>query len=264
VRRTLIVVLTAGAACCWAGPAMAATPDGPGPWADTVVQVALGAQANGRPVRADRQFLNAALGVAELAPVHPDLYAQYFTSLGFGGQIVLGFQNAICNRASDGEAAHLAEATSEPYPDELADVYASQDGTNFVYAGRVVKSGDIALPPGVPAAHYLRIVDVTPPGAWPPQADGYDLDGVAALVPGPACSAAPAPANTVPGSTPPSRAAASRARAACSARRRSPAPPGGSSGSTSACRGTSRSAGRGSPSTASGSRSCAASGCGPR
>src|ERR1700722_2761947 len=94
-------------------PAFAAAPDGLGPWADTVVSFHQGLQKNGLPVAAARSNPNAAVGVAENTP----MVDSSFVSLGFGGNIVLGFDNGISS------GAMVVEATNEPgYPIETAKV----------------------------------------------------------------------------------------------------------------------------------------------
>lgn len=106
-----------------------------------------------------------------------------FTSLGFGGEIVLGFSQPFGR--GEGVDLQLFE-TSYNTPacaswQELADVYISQDGCNWL---QVVDNGcqnlDIELPDAMPWAMYVRIVDASPNAAFSPGADGYDVDGVKA------------------------------------------------------------------------------------
>src|SRR5476651_390741 len=75
-----------------ATPALAAAPDGLGPWADKVISTHQGLMKNGQPVPAARSNPLAALGVAE-----NDTVDSHFYSLGFGGKITLGFKNGIKN-----------------------------------------------------------------------------------------------------------------------------------------------------------------------
>src|SRR3954447_16217929 len=93
MRAGLAAAGVAALACgALATPLFAATPDGNGPWADTVVSSAQGKRKNGTDVRAIRSNPLSALGVAELTRVDGT-----FFSLGFTGTITLGFTNPICN-----------------------------------------------------------------------------------------------------------------------------------------------------------------------
>ena len=67
------------------------------------------------PARSDPA---AALGVAENTTI--DIH---FVALGFGGKLTLGYQNNICNQPGSDLDLELTEATIEPYPPELVDVY---------------------------------------------------------------------------------------------------------------------------------------------
>jgi hypothetical protein len=196
MRKALSALAVVAMASIITSAAEAATPDGLGPWADTVVSIDQGLRADGSVVSDQRTVLNAALGVAELKP-QPHKYPAFFSSLGFGGQIVLGFQNPICN-AADGKALLIDESTTLPYVDERADVYVSQDGVTFqLAAADVVKTATVSLPAGMAFARYVKIVDKSSKRGAPADADGYDVDGVQALATD--CPAPPAPADTKPG-----------------------------------------------------------------
>ncbi|MDQ3629862.1 MAG: hypothetical protein M3417_01025 [Actinomycetota bacterium] len=164
--------------------APAATPDGLGPYADTVVQVQQGLRKDGTPVLPQRSDPAAALGVAENTsdPANETTNPVSFFSLGFGGHITLGFDNNICNAPGPDFVVELTEATSEPYGRELVDVFVSADGVTYVLAASAVDKDElIALPDSVPVARFVRLVDVTNPDEHPANADGYDVDGVKAL-----------------------------------------------------------------------------------
>ncbi len=157
-----------------ADTALAAEPDGKGPWADQVVSSQTAPSKGGKPVSDDRNDPLQALGPSEetTAP-------KTFFSLGMGGQIVLRFENAICN--GPGNDLEIREATSEPYPAETADVYVSNDGAAFVKAGGVSKDGQLSLPADMPVARYVKLVDTSKAALFPGDADGYDVDGVRAM-----------------------------------------------------------------------------------
>lgn len=185
-RTALIGALaTIGAGVLAAGPALAKPPDGPGPgpWADSVISYQQGLRANGTPVLPARSNPNSALGVAE-----NDTAEGHFFSLGFGGQIVLGFKNKLVNGSGADLDINLVEATFEPYPNELVDVYAlykqGNTSTWIKVASNVNKDADLALPVSVPCTRALKLVDVSNKALFTganSNADGYDVDGVKSL-----------------------------------------------------------------------------------
>ena len=106
-----------------------------------------------------------------------------FASLGFGGEMVLGFSQPFGR--GEGVDLQIFE-TSYNTPacaswQEFADVYISQDGCTWL---QVVDNGcqnlDIELPDAMPWAMYVKIIDASPNAAFSPEADGYDVDGVKA------------------------------------------------------------------------------------
>ena len=190
-RRMLggVIPVALGATLLMTVPAMAAAPDGAGPWADTVVSADQGLRADGSPVLPGRSDPSAALGVAERPDPPAGAPAGTWFSLGFEGEIVLGFENRICNQAGNDLDIELVEATTEPYADELVDVYVSQDGASFsLAASGINKDATVALPDGMAYAKFVKLVDVTDIELAPREdADAYDLDGVQALAPSAGC-----------------------------------------------------------------------------
>jgi hypothetical protein len=172
LKTTYITGLVLSSLMAFAPHVFAAAPDGLGPWADTVFSSNQGLQKNGQPVATVRSDPTAALGVAENTP----LVDSTFYSLGFGGNIVLGFDNGIST------GAMVVEATIEPgYPDETAKVEMSEDGTTWVMAGNVVQGGAVNIPETLTCAKYVRITDTSDASIMPDDvADGYDVDGVKA------------------------------------------------------------------------------------
>ena len=150
----------------------AAAPDGLGPWADTVVSSSQGLMKNGQPVPAIRSDATSALGVAEGTTIDGNFY-----SLGFGGNIVLGFDNGISSGVFVFE-----ETNSVPnYPTEKAKVEVSENGTTWVNAGTVSQDGEVKVPDAVNCAKYVRVTDTSDATIMPDAiADGYDVDGVEA------------------------------------------------------------------------------------
>jgi hypothetical protein len=151
-----------------APPAMAAAPDGFGPWADKVISAHQGVMKNGQPVPLLRSNPLAALGVAE-----NDTLDSHFYSLGFGGKITLGFKNGIKS------GVFVVEATNPNYPLEKATIEVSPDKTHWFPAGTVVQDGQVNVPHRAGCVHYVRITDISDASIMPDDiADGYDVDGV--------------------------------------------------------------------------------------
>jgi hypothetical protein len=187
-----VFVAAAGLSAFGAAPALAAVPDGAGPWADSVAGFTQGLRQDGSPVLPARSDPTAALGVAERSTDPSGSGVGTFVSLGFGGHIDLGFDNRICNQEGDDLDIELVEATQEPYADELVDVYVSKDGVSYTLAAsNVNKDATIGLPAGMEYAKYVRLVDKTNPAVSETNADGYDVDGVQALAPSSSCEPPP-------------------------------------------------------------------------
>lgn len=179
----------------------AASPDGSGPWADAVISANQGVMKNGQPVPDIRSNPQAAVGPAE-----NDNNDGYFFSLGFGGSIVLKFENGV----QDGVL--VVESTWPDYPLEKAKVEVSQDGNTWTVAGNVVQDGEVSMPENVSCINYVKITDISNKDEFPDDiADGYDVDGVKALN-ADACNnggntggqttPTPTPSGTVPSPTP--------------------------------------------------------------
>lgn len=198
--RVAIVLITMGLA---PASAAAAAPDGAGPWADTVERSTQGGRKDGAEIPARRSDPRSALGVADDRPVDGT-----FFSLGFNGDVVLGYVNPVCDGA--GADLRVVESTradpdsrGNPYPDDVADVFVSADGVDFVRAANDVrKTAEVELPDSVPVARFVQVVDDSDFDASRANGDGYDVDGVTALQPDSACPAGTAltATATTPGS----------------------------------------------------------------
>jgi hypothetical protein len=112
-----------------------------------------------------------------------------FFSLGLGGWIEVEFDKPIAN--GDGDDVLLVEDTWGPYVSETAEVYASNDGVNWiplgeannevrdpVYWWQTVSSFDLGT---MTDARFIRVEDTTPVETMPPDGDGYDLNSIQAL-----------------------------------------------------------------------------------
>ena len=184
--RTAFVCAGALAAAAIAAPALAGAPDTVGPWADSVVEYQPGPRADGSAVPAPRDDPDNAVGIAE-----DNTLPGSFVSLGFGGRIILQFENKICNGTGEQDLdLQIVEATNAGYPPERVDVYVSPDNVSYtLVASGVNKDATLGLPPSITVAqHYVKLVDVSnvadylPPNQPRLDADAYDVDGVKALV----------------------------------------------------------------------------------
>lgn len=115
--------------------------------------------------------------------------ATNFTSLGFGGSIVIEFECAVPNL--DGDDLRLWEVTNATYPAETALVEVLDPHTGaWVEIGTADNSGqgggsrltESAFDLGsVMYTHQVRITDTSDSSLHDAAADGFDLDGVEAL-----------------------------------------------------------------------------------
>ncbi len=184
LKRILAGALTAASLSASVAPlALAAAPDGVGPWADTVVSASQGLRKDGSPVDVIRSDATQALGAAETTGTPDDagLVNGTFFSLGFGGSIVLGFDGGIKNDA--GFDVTVFESTNPGYQDEAIMVEASEDGSTWFLSTPVqdVRDSSYDFSPNITCAKFVRITDVTNPATFEPTADAFDLDAVKSL-----------------------------------------------------------------------------------
>ncbi|MBG6133098.1 exonuclease III [Aquimarina sp. EL_43] len=110
-----------------------------------------------------------------------------FVSLGFGGSITIELNNEIFDNVDTNEFA-VFESTGffdnipcNYYP-ESAEVFASQDGIEFVSLGTTCQDGEFDLATGnLRSAKYIKVVDTSDKASFPWFADGYDLDAIVCL-----------------------------------------------------------------------------------
>lgn len=111
-----------------------------------------------------------------------------FVSLGFGGEVVIGFDGVVMNEV--GNDLIIVETTFgnknfSNYP-ESADIYISQNGVDFYFLGSVLTNQsaqfniDNAVTP-TPLSYItqVKLVDTTPSNSI--SIDGFDLDGIVAI-----------------------------------------------------------------------------------
>ena len=171
--QTFVALLTVVAILFSPSAALAAAPDGAGPWADNVVTSSQANTKGGTPVSTvnpARSNPTNAVGVAE-----NDLADASFFSLAFGGSITFGFDNGISS------GVFVVEATGGNYPTEKAKVEVSQDGTTWYEAGTVSQDGTVGVPTQITCGKYVRVTDTSNPEDFAEDtADAYDVDGVQA------------------------------------------------------------------------------------
>ncbi|TXD82235.1 T9SS type A sorting domain-containing protein [Subsaximicrobium wynnwilliamsii] len=140
-----------------------------------------GLKKNGQPITdPERLDPSKALGVPQVDNT------SNFVSLGYGGEITIGFDGLVLNQVGDDLVVvetTYGNATFASYP-ESADVYVSQDGFNFYFIGSVLtnESASLDISNASVALSYItqvRVVDTTPEGSVSP--DGFDLDGIISL-----------------------------------------------------------------------------------
>jgi hypothetical protein len=111
-----------------------------------------------------------------------------FFSLGFGGEIIVEACCPITN--GEGNDVMIIEDTWGTYPEENAEVYASQDGVNWTYLGEAdnltrhvigihtISEFDLG---NLEWASFIKIVDTSDPALHNNAADGYDLNAIEIL-----------------------------------------------------------------------------------
>ena len=143
-----------------------------------------GLKKNGQPVAANRSDASKTLGQPELV-YDPNVVT--YTSLGYGGSIVIAFDGVVYDAA--GDDILVAETTGTGAGAtagwiETAEVFVSQDNVVFYSVGFANKfeqaQFDIAdAGAGLTFIRSVKVVDVTPMNST--SADAYDLDGIIAL-----------------------------------------------------------------------------------
>lgn len=109
-----------------------------------------------------------------------------FVSLGFGGELILDFGQAVFNEEGDDlrvfETTYGDSTRSWTVYPEQAIVYGSQDGQNWITLGTARKDGGFDLGP-LPWIQYVRLVDISDPDSFPGGAttDAFDVDAVEAV-----------------------------------------------------------------------------------
>ena len=151
----------------------------------SVVSVAQGKNKDGTDVIPTRSV-----------PEHALLYEaaqdeSSFFSLGFGGEIVIGFDNRVVNDLGY-DVKVIEDTWATTYPLESADVYAKKELADaWTYLGEATNTHFVGIhtttefdlgAAGLDWAKYFRVIDTTDPDDFPgqPKADGFDLNAIVA------------------------------------------------------------------------------------
>jgi len=145
----------------------------------SVVSYIPGTRVSGEPISSSRTDASQALGTPE------DDDTENFVSLGFGGELIVDFGQAVFNESGTDIQVYETSYNDHDRPwsgyPEQAEVYGSQDGQTWTLLGVARKDSSFDLG-DLDWIQYLRIVDTTDPADFSVsnQADGFDVDGVQA------------------------------------------------------------------------------------
>lgn len=156
-------------------------------FASHVVSYTPGQRKDGKNLTSNRKNPEKALGEPEKTN------NVNFVSLGFGGELVLEFDNTIMNRV-DGPDIKVTETSygnpaCSKYP-EMVHVYVSSDGTEWTDLGTGCQDSEFELGE-LNSAKYVKLVDESNPRKFNKSADGFDVDGVEALACGSSAAETP-------------------------------------------------------------------------
>ena len=140
-----------------------------------------GNQKSGQALPANRTDATKALG----EPQNNDTYN--FVTLGYGGELIIGFNGAVNNLAGDDFI--VVETTFGPqtfatYP-ESADIYVTKNGIDYYLVGTAYTNEEAAFDisdAGIPDLDYItavKFIDTTPLNSI--SGDGFEVDGVISL-----------------------------------------------------------------------------------
>jgi hypothetical protein len=139
--------------------------------ATTNESFAQGLQKNGNLVNVLRSDPSDALGATD----------GEFVSLGYGGEIVVGFTQNMSGNLS----LAVKEFTTSAYPLETADVYVSTDSTGpWTFVGEATNNEGVVDEPTILAIaqcyQYVQIIDTTDGDLHNDTSDGFDVDSLTA------------------------------------------------------------------------------------
>lgn len=153
-------------------------------YADMGSDLNQGLQKSGAAVLGERSVLSSAFGDPQTLgnPSDAGFPAGSFLSLGFGGSVILDFEDNVVV-ADTGADLKIYEVTGGSYPDEKVKVEISQDGSVWkLVSASATRDAELDIEStGLGWARYVRLTDVSDAGLFPNDADGYDLDAIEAL-----------------------------------------------------------------------------------
>lgn len=153
--------------------------DGQKDWADKVHSASQAKLKNGNPITdPNRTDSSKVLGVSDWTSGA----STGFYSLGFGGSVAVEFDNYVLD--VEGVDISIHEATNGKYPLERAEIFVSQNGSDWTSvgyadntAGDKVTYLDISGS-GLAWIKFVKVVDVSDPSLHSATADAFDLDAV--------------------------------------------------------------------------------------
>lgn len=148
-------------------------------YATEVVQYIQGIKKNGGAMNPEQTNKDNATGMPERATS-----GYSYTTLGYGGSIILSFNGAVPN--GDGDDIEVVETTYGNYPTcasypEYAKVYVSVDGIAWFFAKTVCKYDGFVDISDAGAFEYINFVKIENDNELSTTPDAFDVDGVVAL-----------------------------------------------------------------------------------
>lgn len=135
-------------------------------YASSLESSSLGTQKDGDPVGPGRDDATEALGAPDDA----------FVSLGYGGEVVLGFPLSMSGNLS----VTVFETTNPPHPLEEAEIAVASDPAGpWTIVGTADNTGDSEFTVDQ-CFQYVRVVDTTDGDIHGDDSDGFDLDAIEA------------------------------------------------------------------------------------
>lgn len=146
-------------------------------YATEVIEYVEGESSNGGNIAQNRSDATQALG-------DPERMDQLvFVSLGYGGSLTLAFDGAVPNQM--GDDIEVVETTygnnSCASYDEYADVYVSQNGTDYFFAKTICRSDNMVDISDAGDFTYILYVKIVNNDELSNTPDAFDVDGVVAM-----------------------------------------------------------------------------------
>ena len=154
-------------------------------WADYVVEFNQGLQSDGTSVPPGRSDPTMALGIGEN---NDDEFPMNFVSLGFGGELILGFDNTVIDGPGNDIIVLETSYNSFPceqYPEKIILYAKNEDTGEWIKLGEGCLDSEFDLSAGGLAyTNHVKLVDNSDLDFFwhaRPPADGFDVNAVGAL-----------------------------------------------------------------------------------